>query len=53
MVDSAQDLIDMWQNNQNIIPPQFENAIQNITDNLGTYAEKNYDRSVQCDWPSI
>lgn len=40
MVDSAQDLIDMWQNNQNIIPPQFENAIQNITDNLGSYAEK-------------
>ncbi|MBM7677266.1 AI-2E family transporter [Gracilibacillus alcaliphilus] len=36
MVDNAQGL---WQDNQNIIPEQFEDTIENITNNLGSYAE--------------
>ncbi|GAE92582.1 hypothetical protein JCM21714_1589 [Gracilibacillus boraciitolerans JCM 21714] len=40
MVDNAEKLIIMWQENQNIIPPQFETAIQNVVDNLSGYAEK-------------
>ncbi|SER89207.1 Predicted PurR-regulated permease PerM [Gracilibacillus ureilyticus] len=39
MVKSAEQLIEIWQDNQNIIPPQFEGTIQNIIDNLSTYAE--------------
>ena len=39
MVENAERLFEMWQENQNIIPPQFENAIQNVMDNLDQYAE--------------
>ncbi|MRH44031.1 AI-2E family transporter [Aquibacillus halophilus] len=39
MVTAVQDIIDYWQENQNIIPPQLENSINNITDNLDTYVE--------------
>ncbi|SHM64277.1 AI-2E family transporter [Gracilibacillus kekensis] len=40
MVDNTIQLFEMWQENQNIIPPQFENAIQNMIDNLSGYAER-------------
>ncbi|MGP4039500.1 AI-2E family transporter [Gracilibacillus sp. D59] len=40
MVNNAEKLFEMWQENQNIIPPQFENTIQNVTDNFSQYAEK-------------
>ncbi|WP_369809967.1 AI-2E family transporter [Gracilibacillus caseinilyticus] len=40
MVRSAQDIFELWQQNQNIIPPQFESAIQNVLDNISGYAEK-------------
>ncbi|KAB8127229.1 AI-2E family transporter [Gracilibacillus oryzae] len=39
MVDNAEQLIEIWQDNQNIIPPQFESTIQNLVDKLSTYAE--------------
>ncbi|WP_245780826.1 AI-2E family transporter [Gracilibacillus orientalis] len=40
MVNNAENLFEMWQENQNIIPPQFENTIQNVTDNFNQYAER-------------
>ncbi|MGN8680579.1 AI-2E family transporter [Gracilibacillus sp. HCP3S3_G5_1] len=40
MVDNAEKLFEMWQENQNIIPPQFENTIQNVMDNFSQYAER-------------
>lgn len=38
MVRNAEKLFTMWQENQNIIPPQFESTIQDILDNFN--AEK-------------
>ncbi|MDX8045069.1 AI-2E family transporter [Gracilibacillus sp. S3-1-1] len=40
MVDSSVKLFDMWQANQNIIPPQFENTLQNVIDNISQYADR-------------
>ncbi|WP_346427676.1 AI-2E family transporter [Gracilibacillus sp. YIM 98692] len=40
MVENTEQLLKIWQDNQNIIPQQFENSIQNITNNLDGYAEK-------------
>lgn len=39
MVDSVERLINLWQNNQNIIPPQLDGTIERITNNLDTYVE--------------
>lgn len=39
MVDSVQEVINYWQNSQNIIPSQLDGAIQKFTDNLQSYVE--------------
>ncbi|WP_226036236.1 AI-2E family transporter [Aquibacillus saliphilus] len=39
MVEAFQSVVTYWQQNQNIIPPQLENPIQRITENLDTYVE--------------
>ncbi|MFC4386458.1 AI-2E family transporter [Gracilibacillus marinus] len=39
MVKNAEQLVDMWQSNQNIIPPQLEDAMKNMLDNISNYAE--------------
>nr|WP_117168368.1 AI-2E family transporter [Paraliobacillus sediminis] len=39
MISTAEELINLWQNNQDYIPEQLETSIQNVTDNLNTYVE--------------
>lgn len=39
MVDSAEDLINLWQNRQSYIPDQLNETIKRLTDNLNTYVE--------------
>lgn len=39
MINSAEELINLWQNRQSYIPEQLETTIQNMTDNLNTYVE--------------
>ncbi|WP_350308620.1 AI-2E family transporter [Gracilibacillus phocaeensis] len=39
MFDNAQKLFDLWQENQNVIPSQFDDTIESITNNFNTYAE--------------
>ncbi len=39
MARNAEELFNLWQNRQSYIPKQFEDTIQNMTDNLMTYAE--------------
>lgn len=39
MVSGAQDIITYWQSNQNLIPPEVNDTIYNITSNLQSYIE--------------
>ncbi len=39
MVETTQKFINMWQDNQNIIPSQLDDTVQRITGNLDSYAE--------------
>ncbi|MDL4842047.1 AI-2E family transporter [Aquibacillus sp. LR5S19] len=39
-VNSVEGIITYWQDNQNIIPPQLDDTIQGITDNLNAYVER-------------
>lgn len=39
MVSGVQDIISYWQSNQDLIPPEVDRAINNITSNLQSYIE--------------
>ena len=39
MVESAEKLVDMWQERQNVIPQQLEDTLNNILDQLGNSAD--------------
>ncbi|ASN03996.1 AI-2E family transporter [Virgibacillus necropolis] len=39
MVEAAQELITYWQSNQDMLPVEIENTLNNITSNLQTYIE--------------
>ncbi|ENH97677.1 hypothetical protein J416_03886 [Gracilibacillus halophilus YIM-C55.5] len=40
MANNATRVIELWQDNQNIIPPQVESSINHMLDNLNVYAER-------------
>lgn len=40
MIDMVGDTISYWQTNQGIVPPEFNNAIQNMIDNLQGYLQE-------------
>jgi len=39
MIETFEDFVNLWQQNQSYIPAQLDNTIQNVTDNLNTYVE--------------
>lgn len=39
MVESAEKLVDMWQENQNLLPPQVEDTMNKVLDQLGNSAD--------------
>ncbi|WP_245830984.1 AI-2E family transporter [Sediminibacillus massiliensis] len=39
MVENGESLIDEWRNNQDIMPSQLDSTIEEITNNLNTYAQ--------------
>lgn len=39
MISAAEDVVNLWKDNQSYIPKQLETTIENVTDNLNTYVE--------------